>query len=166
MPVGPVVVMHRFAHGDLSALVVSESSTYTHRGYIPNEADLVPTIDDRPAGLASADMEDDRWPRVEDLSWEHDGDLSWLCCERLVEQVRADDVPLVCSEVFREVGIAVVDGGTSFLRIEFCPNCGVLLPSSLRDEWFDRLEALGIDPDDDALPEEFRSSRWWRERSA
>lgn len=103
-------------------------------------------------------------PPAEWLNWACDGDVSWLCCERLVDQVRADDVPIVCAEEFREVGVAVVDGGSSYLVIDFCPHCGTKLPSQLRDEWFDRLDALGIDPDDGAVPEEFRSSRWWRER--
>ena len=43
---------------------------------------------------------------------------------------------------FREWGIPIPDGGTSFLELSFCPFCGAHLPPSLRDAWFDRAESL------------------------
>jgi hypothetical protein len=42
----------------------------------------------------------------------------------------------------------------------FCPWCGVELPPSARDQWFDAVEALGLDPWSDDLPEQFRSDAW------
>ena len=35
--------------------------------------------------------------------------------------------------VFREYGLLIHDGGSSFVRIQFCPWCGSRLPESLRD---------------------------------
>jgi hypothetical protein len=45
-------------------------------------------------------------------------------------------------------------------KIDFCPWCGTKLPLSLRDRWFDELEALGIDAMIDPVPEPYRSSAW------
>ena len=41
-----------------------------------------------------------------------------------------------------------------------CPWCGEKLPPSQRDRWFDELEALGLDPDADPLPEAYRDGSW------
>ena len=62
----------------------------------------------------------------------------------------------------REYGYAYVVGDPSYHLISHCPFCGAELPGGLRDEWFDRLEALGLDPIDD-LPEELTTDRWWRD---
>lgn len=70
---------------------------------------------------------------------------------------------LVYNPKFREYGLLVTDGGSSVIRITFCPWCGVPLPRSLRDAWFDALEARGFDPHDDELPEDLRSDAWWQD---
>lgn len=64
---------------------------------------------------------------------------------------------------FDEYGIPIKDGGMSRSTLSFCPYCGVKLPESKRDEWFDRLEAMGVDPWEDDVPEAFKSDTWWRE---
>ena len=48
-------------------------------------------------------------------------------------------------------------------RIYNCPWCGCCLPDSLRDQWFDELEAMGIDPIEhpDMIPEAYKSDEWW-----
>jgi hypothetical protein len=38
----------------------------------------------------------------------------------------------------------------------------VRLPESRRDEWFERIESLGLEPDDERIPEELKSGAWWR----
>jgi hypothetical protein len=65
---------------------------------------------------------------------------------------------------FREYGL-LVDGGPGLQLIAHCPWCGDKLPDSLRDEFFERLEELGLEPDDPDLPLDFRSDAWWRLRS-
>jgi hypothetical protein len=62
---------------------------------------------------------------------------------------------------FREYGIRVIDGGDSKINIGYCPWCGVKLPASLRDRWFEELEKRGIDPAFDVVPEEFSDERWF-----
>jgi hypothetical protein len=64
--------------------------------------------------------------------------------------------------VYREYGIKVLDGGTAFVEIRFCPWCGKKLPGSLRDQWFERLRALKLEPEDSQVPEEMRSDAWWK----
>ena len=41
---------------------------------------------------------------------------------------------------FKEYGIPVLDGGESFIVIQFCPWCGKKLPDSRREQYFDELE--------------------------
>ncbi len=61
----------------------------------------------------------------------------------------------------REFGIRVQDGGSSKITIFYCPVSGKKLPASLSDEWFEWLEALGLEPED--APDEMRSEDWWCE---
>lgn len=69
---------------------------------------------------------------------------------------------LVYTAKFREFGVPIRDGGSSVLIIEFCPFCGARLPASLRDRWFDELDALGLEPGDDAIPRPMLTDEWWR----
>jgi len=70
-------------------------------------------------------------------------------------------VPLVYLPRFREYGLRVA--GTSAIdEIHFCPFCGMRLPGSLRDAFFDELEALDLEPEDPALPDRFHSDAWWK----
>lgn len=99
------------------------------------------------------------------------------CCDRMTKQVQstcADHlVPANCPDSliaywprFDEYGIRVRDGGGSVIAIKFCPWCGLNLPPSRRDEWFDRLRDLGIDdPGESPIPTPFQSDAWYRDRS-
>jgi hypothetical protein len=93
-------------------------------------------------------------------------DESLHLCEGLVRAVADPDIPMAYNDMFRESGIFVQDGGSSVMVIEFCPFCGVKLPDSLRDEWFDRLDQLGLEPDSPELPLDMRSGAWWRRTRA
>jgi hypothetical protein len=73
-------------------------------------------------------------------------------------------VPVVYVPKFREFALELASH-TAFQSISHCPWCGAALPLSLRDDFFDRLDALGLDPDDPALPPEYRTDAWWQERS-
>ena len=73
-----------------------------------------------------------------------------------------DDVPLVYNRRLREYGLKILDGGTAVQTIGYCPWCGKKLPPSLRDVWYKRLEQLGLEPGDPAIPEEMRNDSWWK----
>ncbi len=92
--------------------------------------------------------------------------MSQHCCEDMRVAVAEDDLPIVYVPNFREYGIQYTDGGTAYHVIAWCPWCGARLPESLRDAWFDELEALGIDPDDSDLPVRYRTEAWWRAKEA
>lgn len=62
-------------------------------------------------------------------------------------------------EVFDEYSIEA-PGGAGRQMIYFCPWCGERLPPSKRDQWFDELEAQGIDPHTDPVPEPYKTSAW------
>jgi hypothetical protein len=76
----------------------------------------------------------------------------------------ASDIPIVYSPKFREYGIKILDGGESVLVIKYCPWCGQKLPTSLRRQWFDTVDALGIDVDAGEIPSEFLDDTWWKMR--
>lgn len=86
-----------------------------------------------------------------------------FCCEEMAFFVAENEIGIVYSEKFREYGLMYRDGGSSKQLIKFCPWCGSKLPEPLGNEWFNRLEAAGIDPlDKKNIPSSFNSSEWWK----
>ena len=83
-------------------------------------------------------------------------------CERMDHAVEADDIPVRYYPKLREWGIEY-GNGEAFYELLYCPWDGETLPESLRDEWFRRLDELGLEPEDPRVPEEMRSDRWWKE---
>lgn len=83
------------------------------------------------------------------------------CCSAMENAVTDPTIPVDFIRKYREYGVRVLDGGSSHLRITFCPWCGQRLPESLRDAWFDGLERLGIDPYGDEVPIEYTDDRWY-----
>jgi hypothetical protein len=68
---------------------------------------------------------------------------------------------------YDEYGLIVHDGGSSSIMIRYCPWCGIKLPPSRRDQWFDTLEALGFeDPWSQDIPQEFLTDAWYKTRKA
>jgi hypothetical protein len=84
------------------------------------------------------------------------------CCQAMATHISSSEVPIKYVPHFREYGISVRDGGSSFQVLAYCPWCGRKLPRSLRDEWFARLDELGLDPEDQSIPRDMKSDRWWR----
>lgn len=88
------------------------------------------------------------------------------CCEELARELDDSRVPIRYNDKIREYGIQLHDdfGPTGVSdTMYFCPWCGTTLPTSLRDEWFDRI--LVVNPDFelfDEPPPEFRDGGWWR----
>ncbi len=96
-----------------------------------------------------------------------------FCCDRLSEAVgyeceqhpnRYDCPDCLVSYLpkFREFGIIIHDGGESSIRIDYCPWCGARLPESLRDEWYDRLDALGLEHESNEIPQSLLTEKWWQ----
>ena len=83
------------------------------------------------------------------------------CCDAMNRTLADSSAVVVYMAKFREYGISILDGGSSFQEIAYCPWCGGKLPGSLRDEWFDELERLKMEPGDDNVPEEYLSDKWW-----
>ena len=84
------------------------------------------------------------------------------CCPEMSAAVQDDDYPVIFVPKFREYGLLIGDGGTSYQLIHYCPWCGSRLPETLRNEWFEKLESMSIDPmDEDAIPEKFRNEAWY-----
>jgi hypothetical protein len=83
-------------------------------------------------------------------------------CSQHIDPWDCPDMVIVYSPHWNEFGLPIHDGGASKVTIFYCPFCGVRLPESKRDLWFENLETLGISPLEDDIPEKFRSDAWWR----
>jgi hypothetical protein len=83
-------------------------------------------------------------------------------CELIAMAISEPRMPVDYIAKYREYCIDL-DGGPVTQVIEYCPFCGAQLPASLRDEWFDRLDELGLEPDSPDIPDEMRDDRWWRD---
>jgi len=85
------------------------------------------------------------------------------CCEEMNLHLNANEVAIVYLPEFREYGIKILDGGSSFQEIHYCPWCGQKLPESLRLRWFEIMAELGLEWDDEHIPPQYLSEAWWRE---
>ena len=80
----------------------------------------------------------------------------------MAQALTADEGSIVFVPKFREYGIPIGDGGTSYRLIQYCPWCGESLPASLRNEWFDKMDEMSIDPvDEKNVPAAYRDERWY-----
>lgn len=79
-------------------------------------------------------------------------------CEEHAAPFDCPDTILVYHEPFDEYGAPIRDGGMGYLLIANCPWCGVRLPPSQRDRWFDEVEVGGWP--DESIPEGFLTSEW------
>jgi len=90
--------------------------------------------------------------------------VTYFCCDQMRAAVESDEIPVEYSAKFREIGLRILDGGTSTVVFEACPWCGQKLPTSLRDDRFSELGKRGIDPVTDVVPPEFTDERWYASR--
>lgn len=94
------------------------------------------------------------------------GEVVSSTCDQHPDRFDCPDALIHYSPQFREYGLIIHDGGESWMAIDYCPWCGARLPPSLRDEWFDRLERLGLEPDSPFVPAAMCSDEWWRGRGS
>lgn len=87
-------------------------------------------------------------------------------CSDMLRSLADIDTPLVYIDHLREYGLQVrFRGGGTKDQVNFCPWCGAELPGSLRDEWFEAVESLGLEPGIDQVPPEYEDGTWWRSRT-
>ncbi len=82
----------------------------------------------------------------------------------MIGHLAHEDEPLSYNAKFREYGIRVADGGSSYITIKHCPWCGTSLPFSLRDQWRQEIASLGLEPEQVDSSSDLASDRWWRSR--
>ncbi len=92
--------------------------------------------------------------------------MSSHCCEQMERHISEEEVAIVYVPEFRVYGIKILDGGTSYQRIHYCPWCGQKLPESLRLRWFEIIRGLGFEWGDPDIPAKYLSEAWWREINA
>lgn len=81
------------------------------------------------------------------------------CCEQMRVQIANGLVRY--DERYDEYSIIVRPGEVEVLqKIDYCPWSGDKLPEGRRNQWFDELEAQGIDPMTDPIPIEYQTDAW------
>jgi hypothetical protein len=95
--------------------------------------------------------------------------LAWQAtfrCDQHRDLHECSHVAVLYFSRFDEWTLRAVDDADHVTLIRYCPWCGIRLPESKRDRWFDTLAAMGYnDPGVEDIPQEFRSDKWWRSRS-
>lgn len=86
-----------------------------------------------------------------------------FACDQHKDPFECADAVMIYNEIFDEYGIPVHDGGPSYVVIAHCPWCGTKLPESQREQWFDAVDALGLDDSAD-VPAPYRSAQWRKGR--
>jgi hypothetical protein len=61
-------------------------------------------------------------------------------CDIHSNKFECPDTIISYTKKFNEYGIIIHDGGTSSIRIRYCPWCGTKLPESTRNAYFDKIE--------------------------
>ena len=93
----------------------------------------------------------------------HIGNQVTIKCPDHPEPTDCPDIIIVYYAKFDEYSIAVRDGGSSAVAIRYCPWCGIELPKSKRELWFEQLDALGFDDiHADDIPPEYLTDAWYR----
>lgn len=94
----------------------------------------------------------------------HIGDQITHTCDQHPDPHDCPDILVVYFPRFDEYSIPIRDGGTSSSTIRFCPWCGVELPESKRDRWFEELEGLGYnDPVEQDIPDKYVTDAWHKQ---
>lgn len=44
-----------------------------------------------------------------------------VCCSEMKKAVQGSEMPVIYIPKFREFGIRILDGGSSYLELKFCP---------------------------------------------
>ena len=88
-----------------------------------------------------------------------------FCCKEMEEHLRGQEVHIKYNPKFNEYGIDCSDDA-SVIVLNYCPWCGKKLPQSLRDKWFEELQALGYESPlfDDTIPDEYKTQQWWKKK--
>ncbi len=74
------------------------------------------------------------------------------CCAMMSSNLAGSETAIRYVPKFREYGIPVLDGGSSFIFIRYCPWCGTFLPGSLRDRRSKEIAARGYEVGDEDIP--------------
>jgi hypothetical protein len=93
-------------------------------------------------------------------------DTAFFCCNSMRRHVLDPVSPMSYTGRLRQFFIAPNETAPITL-FAFCPWCGIRLPASLNEEWFDAVEKFGIVDifqSIDELPAEFRTDAWWKSR--
>ena len=96
----------------------------------------------------------------------HIADQVTQTCDNHQDPHDCPDILITYSPKFDEYCIPIRDGGSSGANIRYCPWCGVKLPESKRDQWFQELESKGFDdPWVQDIPPEYLTDEWYKKKT-
>ena len=92
------------------------------------------------------------------------------CCSNMNLHIHEKERIILYRDQTREYAIRAC--GHIIQPLTFCPWCGIKLPHSLRDAFFETLQKeygldvsiLEIDDSDARIPAEFKTDKWWKKR--
>lgn len=90
------------------------------------------------------------------------------CCSLLETFHKDPRLDINYDEVFRRYYIHLSSGHDATQGLFFCPWCGQKLPKELSEEYYDSLWKIfgeDVDLNEIDLPDEFKSSQWWKNRN-
>ena len=105
-----------------------------------------------------------RGVRITDYPCIHMANYATVRCDMHEDLFECHKSPIVYDERFDEYAIGPRGGEGDLCVITHCPWCGVALPPSQRDAWFDELERMNVEPFSDDVPVEFRTKAWRENR--
>ena len=93
-------------------------------------------------------------------------DMAWFISDPVETEHQGPNPVIMYSNAHREYRIDISHRGYRSTIIKFCPWCGTERPSSLNDTWYNTLYDMGYgDPgEDEDVPDEFDSDKWWKDR--
>jgi hypothetical protein len=83
-------------------------------------------------------------------------------CEEHAELSECSKAIILYNDKFDEYCIGPRGGTGDHYEIKYCPICGIKLPGSKRDLYFERLDEMGLEYGDDRIPKEYLSSEWYK----
>jgi hypothetical protein len=85
-------------------------------------------------------------------------------CDEHLNKYECPDAIIEYIEVFDEYGIIIHNSDGVIQEIKYCPFCGIKLPNSKRQEWVEKLNALGYESPffDEKIPDEYKTSSWYK----
>jgi hypothetical protein len=87
------------------------------------------------------------------------------CCAEMNWRLPQKEAAVVYIARYREYG-TLLNNGSAYMVLEFCPWCGTRFPETLRSQWMSAVLQYGCRPDSEHIPGKFLTDEWWNQPAA